>query len=98
MESRNPFPTVDMILQKNDCVLMVRRAKDPFKDFLALPGGFINTGERAEDAAKREAREEASLEIEPIEILGVYSDPNRDPRSHVMSVVFIAIIVEGDAL
>lgn len=74
---------------------MVRRKKDPYKDFLALPGGFISEGETAEDAMKRETLEETSLEVEPIEILGVYSSPNRDPRKHVMSVVFIGIITGG---
>jgi ADP-ribose pyrophosphatase YjhB (NUDIX family) len=74
---------------------MVRRKKDPFKGQLALPGGFINEGETAEEAARREAIEETSLEVEPIEILGVYSDPKRDPRKHVMSIVFVGIIVGG---
>ena len=97
MEPRNPYPTVDVIVQKDNAVLMVRRAKDPFKGMLALPGGFINRGEAAEDAAKREAKEETSLDIEPIEILGVYSDPKRDPRGHSMSTVFVSIIVGGDA-
>lgn len=92
---RNPAPTVDVILQRESKVLMVRRKKDPFKGQLALPGGFINEGETAEQAAKREAMEETSLEVEPIDILGVYSDPRRDPRKHVMSTVFICIVVGG---
>lgn len=74
-------------------MLLVRRKKNPFKDLLALPGGFINEGETAEDAVKREVREEASLEVEPIDILGVYSDPKRDPRKHVMSVTFVCIVL-----
>lgn len=94
-EYRNPVPAVDVILQRNSKVLMIRRKNDPYKDFLALPGGFISEGETAEAAMKREAMEETSLEAEPIEILGVYSDPNRDPRKHVMSVVFIGIITGG---
>lgn len=75
--------------------MMVRRKKDPFKGYLALPGGFVNEGETAEAAVKREAMEETSLEVEPIEILGVYSDPRRDPRKHILTVVFIGIIVGG---
>lgn len=94
-EYRNPTPTVDIILQRDSKILMVRRKKDPFKGQLALPGGFINEGETAEEAARREAIEETSLEVEPIEILGVYSDPKRDPRKHVMSIVFVGIIVGG---
>lgn len=100
-EFRNPFPTVDVILQRGSQVLMIRRKKDPFKGRLALPGGYINRGETAEDAARREAMEEVSLEVEPVEILGVYSDPARDPRGHTMSVAFVGIILgdgkeEGD--
>ena len=91
----NPTPTVDVILQRDSRVLMIRRRKDPFKDRLALPGGFINEGETAEEAMKREAIEETSLEVEPVDILGVYSDPKRDPRKHILSVVFIGIIVGG---
>jgi 8-oxo-dGTP diphosphatase len=93
---RNPTPTVDIILQRGSKVLMVRRKKDPFKDYLALPGGFVNEGETVEEAVKREALEEASLEVEPIDILGVYSDPGRDPRKHTMSVVFVGIVVGGE--
>ena len=93
----NPSPTVDIILQSGSKILMIRRKKDPFKNLLALPGGFINEGETAEAAVKREAREETSLEVEPIEILGVYSDPKRDPRKHIMSVVFIGIVTGGTA-
>lgn len=94
-EYRNPTPTVDIILQRDSKILMVRRKKDPFKGHLALPGGFINQGETVEEAARREAIEETSLEVEPIEILGVYSDPKRDPRKHIMSTVFVGIIVGG---
>jgi 8-oxo-dGTP diphosphatase len=91
----NPTPTVDIILQRDSRVLMVRRRKDPFKDRLALPGGFVNEGETVEEAMKREAIEETSLEVEPVDILGVYSDPKRDPRKHILTVVFIGIIVGG---
>ena len=75
---RNPVPTVDIILQKGS-ILLIKRKNEPFKDHFALPGGFVNGGESVEDAVKREAIEETSLEIEPIDILGVYSDPERDP-------------------
>ena len=96
-EHRNPVPTIDIILQKGSDILLIKRKNDPFKDYLALPGGFVNEGESVEDAAKREAREETSLEIEPIDILGVYSNPKRDPRGHIMTVVFVGIILSGSA-
>jgi 8-oxo-dGTP diphosphatase len=95
VEYSNPTPTVDVILQRDSRVLMVRRKKNPFKGQLALPGGFVNEGETVEDAMKREAMEETSLEVEPIEILGAYSDPKRDPRKHIMTVVFVGIIIGG---
>ena len=95
MEHRNPIPTADIILQQDSKVLMIRRKKEPFKGSLALPGGFVNEGETVEEAIKREAKEEISLEVEPIDILGVYSDPARDPRKHTMSTVFIGIVVDG---
>ena len=89
---RNPIPTVDTIIQKGSEVLLVERKKDPFKQTMVLPGGFINEGELAEDAAIREVKEETSLDIELENILGVYSDPSRDPRGHIMSTVFIGKI------
>ena len=89
---RNPTPTVDTIIQRDSWILLVKRRNDPFKGYLVLPGGFVNEGERVEDAAKREVKEETSLNIELLDILGVYSDPTRDPRGHVMSTVFISKI------
>lgn len=92
---KNPTPTVDGILQKGSAVLMVRRKKEPFQGRLALPGGFVNEGETVEDTFRREVLEETALEVEPIDILGVYSDPKRDPRKHTLSVVFIGLILGG---
>ena len=94
-EYKNPIPTVDVILQKGSEVLLIKRKNAPFKDHLALPGGFVNQGEQVETAALREVSEETSLEIEPVDILGVYSDPKRDPRRHILTVVFIGIILKG---
>jgi 8-oxo-dGTP diphosphatase len=94
---KNPAPAVDFLISKNDNskILLVRRKNDPFKGMLSIPGGFINEGETAEDAMIREAKEETSLVVEPIAILGVYSDPQRDPRMHTISVTFITRIVQG---
>lgn len=89
---KNPTPTVDTIIQKGSKVLLVERKRDPFRQTMVLPGGFINEGELAEDAAIREVKEETSLDIELENILGVYSDPSRDPRGHIMSTVFIGKI------
>jgi 8-oxo-dGTP diphosphatase len=94
----NPVPAVDFLISKDDNsrILLVRRKNDPFKGMLSIPGGFINQGETAENAMMREAKEETSLVVQPIAILGVYSDPQRDPRMHTISVTFIARIVQGN--
>jgi ADP-ribose pyrophosphatase YjhB (NUDIX family) len=91
-EHKNPIPTVDTIIDCNSQVLFIKRAKEPFKDKMVLPGGFMNIGETVEEAAKREVKEETSLDIDLVDILGVYSDPARDPRGHIMSTVFIGKI------
>jgi 8-oxo-dGTP diphosphatase len=89
---RNPIPTVDTIIQKDSHILLIKRKNDPFKGYFALPGGFVNEGEKVEEAAKREVMEETALDVELVDILGVYSDPNRDPRGHIMSTVFVGKI------
>ena len=94
---QSPSLTVDAIVQNKDKILTIRRKNDPFKDNLALPGGFVNYGERVEDAVIREILEETSIEISPVHVLGVYSDPIRDPRKHTVSIAFVGIIVSGEA-
>jgi 8-oxo-dGTP diphosphatase len=79
---RNPTPTVDTIIQKDSQIMIVKKKNEPFKGYFALPGGFVNEGETVEEAVKREGKEETSLDIELVDILGVYSAPNRDPRGH----------------
>lgn len=91
-ENKNPIPTVDTIIQDDSKVLFIKRVKDPFKGKMVFPGGFIKMGETVEEAAKREVKEETSLDIELDHILGVYSDPARDPRGHIMSTVFVGKI------
>jgi 8-oxo-dGTP diphosphatase len=92
---RNPIPTIDAIIHNHkNQILLVKRGNEPFKYHMSLPGGFVNFGEKVEDALKREVKEETSLNVEPLEILGVYSEPNRDPRGHIMSVVFICLTVD----
>jgi 8-oxo-dGTP diphosphatase len=94
---KNPVPAVDFIIPKEDNskILLVRRKNEPFRGMLSIPGGFINEGETVEDAMRREAKEETSLVLEPIAILGVYSDPHRDPRMHTISVTFVTNTVQG---
>lgn len=56
----------------------------------ALPGGFVDVGERLEAAAVREAKEETSLDVRLEVLLGCYSDPARDSRGHTVSAVYVA--------
>src|SRR5215475_5893323 len=86
---RNPVPTVDTIIELASGGIVLIRRKNPPPGW-ALPGGFIDYGESAEHAAVREALEETSLQVQLIELLHVYSDPNRDPRQHTIATVFIA--------
>lgn len=77
-----------VVLDSDENVLLIRRLNEPFKGSLALPGGFVEIGETVEDACRRELREETGLEAGPLSVVGVYSDPDRDPRGHVCSVAF----------
>ena len=92
MAYRNPTPTVDIIIelvsQPHRPIVLIERQNPPYG--WAIPGGFVDYGESVETAAKREALEEVSVEVELVEQFYVYSDPQRDPRQHTMSVVFIA--------
>ncbi len=94
----NPIPTVDIILRRGNYseILMERRARSPFKSFYALPGGHVEYGETVEQAAQRELEEEVSLKCKLKQILGVYSDPKRDPRGQRITAVFVADCV-GDS-
>jgi 8-oxo-dGTP diphosphatase len=85
---RNPVPTVDIIIELNGTIILIGRKFEPLG--WALPGGFIDYGESAEQAAIREAREETGMEITDLVLLGCYSDPARDSRLHTISMVFVA--------
>ena len=86
----NPVPTVDIIIELDtgNKIVLIRRKNPPYG--LAIPGGFVDYGERVEDAAVREAKEETALDVELKYLLGVYSDPGRDERLHTISTVFVA--------
>jgi len=86
--NRNPVPTVDVIIEIGDAIVLVHRRHPP--PGWALPGGFIDSGESAEAAAQREALEETGLELRDLRQFRVYSAPDRDPRQHTISTVFIA--------
>lgn len=90
---KNPVPTVDIVIEikredGRQGIVLVKRKNPPYG--WALPGGFVDYGESLEEAARREAKEETSLDIKLKGQLHTYSDPNRDPRQHTISTVYIA--------
>ncbi len=87
-EYRNPFPTVDIIIEVESGIVLIERKNPPHG--WAIPGGFVDYGETVEAAAVREAKEETGLDVQLTGLLGVYSDPSRDPRHHTISTVFVA--------
>lgn len=90
MSRQGPALTVDcVVFDAEGRLLLIRRGNPPFEGRHALPGGFVDLGERVEDAAARELAEETGIEAWPERLIGVYSDPGRDPRGHVVSVAFL---------
>jgi ADP-ribose pyrophosphatase YjhB (NUDIX family) len=85
---RNPIPTVDLIIEFNKGIILIKRKNPP--EGWALPGGFVDYGESLEQAALREAKEETGLDVELIRQFHAYSNPGRDPRHHTITVAFIA--------
>ncbi len=90
-----PSLTVDMILLEEEKILLIKRKNEPFKGYYALPGGFVEYGEKVEDAAIREMQEETSLKVKIKKLVGVYSDPKRDPRGHTVTIVFEVVRMSG---
>jgi 8-oxo-dGTP diphosphatase len=91
-----PRLTADAIVVKDGAILLVRRGRPPFDGMLALPGGFVETGETVEAAAARELFEETGVRAAVERLHGVYSEPGRDPRGHTASVVFVMSYVSGE--
>ncbi len=88
---RTPLLTVDCVLFSRGGLVLIRRRFEPFQGWYALPGGFVEIGESIEEACTREMKEETGLEIDnnSLQLIGVYSDPDRDPRRHTVSVAFL---------
>lgn len=89
---RTPEIAADIVIELDDRpgrpIVIIERAHPPLGH--ALPGGFVDVGETVEHAAVREAREETGLEVTLAGLLGVYSDPARDPRGHTVAIVYVA--------
>ena len=90
------FVTVDVVLfrKMNSSyeILLIQRLNDPFKNYWALPGGFVDENEDLETAAKRELFEETDIQLFQVKQLKAYGNPNRDLRHHTISVAFIGEI------
>ncbi len=85
---KTPYLTVDCIIRYKQGIVLIQRRHPP--EGWALPGGFVEIGETVEDAVRREVCEETGLELENLAQFRVYSDPDRDPRFHTVSVLFTA--------
>ncbi|AKG90804.1 ADP-ribose pyrophosphatase [Geoglobus ahangari] len=88
--------TVDAIVPYKGGIVLIKRRNDPYRGYYALPGGIVEYGERVEDAVVREVREETGLECRVRKLVGVYSDPERDPRGHFVSVCFLVEVTGGE--
>jgi 8-oxo-dGTP diphosphatase len=95
-EHPRPSVTVDIVLFHKSSdrikVLLIKRGREPFKGRWAFPGGFVDKDESLEAAAARELREETGLEAIPLQQIGAFGDPGRDPRGHTVSIVFASVL------
>jgi 8-oxo-dGTP diphosphatase len=86
-----PLLTTDCVVcDPEGRIVLIRRKSEPFKGAYALPGGFVDLGETVEAACRREVFEEAGVAVGKLRLVGVYSDPRRDPRGHTVSIAYLA--------
>jgi 8-oxo-dGTP diphosphatase len=95
MRYKNPKITADGAVIKKNKILLIKRKNEPFKGRWALPGGFVEYGEKVEETVIREVYEETGLKTNVKRIVGIYSDPNRDPRGHIVTIVYLLDILGG---
>jgi len=96
LNPERPVLATDGIILKNDKILLVKRAIEPFLGFWVLPGGHVDYGERVEEALLREIKEELGIKVKIKRLLRVYSGPKRDPRYHIVSVVYLLEPTRGE--
>ena len=95
MSFKSPRLTTDGVIIKDNKLLLIKRKNEPFKNKWALPGGFVEYGEKVEDSVIREVFEETSLKTKIINFFNVYSDPDRDPRGHTITLVYLLKEIGG---
>lgn len=96
MHHKQPALAADAVVFGHDGrLLLIKRKHPPFEGRYALPGGFVEYGETVEAAAIRELREETGLKAKSCRLIGVYSDPKRDPRRHTVSAAFLIDVAKG---
>jgi len=88
--NQRPVVAVDVLIRKDDGYVFIKRKNEPYRGCWAIPGGLVEYGETVEQAAEREAKEETGLDVKLIRLVGVYSDPTRDPRGHCISIAYLA--------
>jgi 8-oxo-dGTP diphosphatase len=95
MEHRQPALAADcVVFDPQGRLLLIRRKNLPFQGQYALPGGFVEYGETTEQAATRELAEETGLTAVALSLVGVYSDPARDPRQHIVSIAYLVQVAD----
>ena len=91
------FVTVDIVVTRKYegeiQILLIQRKNEPFQNYWALPGGFVDKNEHIEAAAKRELLEETNIQLFQVKQIGAFGDPNRDPRHHTLSVAYYGAVV-----
>ncbi|MBD3261083.1 MAG: NUDIX domain-containing protein [Candidatus Altiarchaeales archaeon] len=95
MKPETPRLAVDAAIIAEGELVLIKRRNPPYQGMWALPGGFVDVGETVEEAVKREAQEETNLKIKIKKLVGVYSNPERDPRGHTVSLIYLCKKISG---
>ena len=97
LKFNSPVLAVDAVIQMEDGnIVFIQRQNPPFQGQWALPGGQVEVGETVEEAIIREVMEETGLKVKVVRLIGVFSDPQRDPRGHTVSIAYFVHPVGGE--
>lgn len=96
-EHKQPSIAIDCVLfDPAGRLLLIQRGNPPFKGAYAFPGGFMDYGETTEEGCRRELLEETGIQLGRMQLIGVYSNPTRDPRQHVVGVAYLGLDYTGE--